>query len=324
MKVLEEGLNPIFMDPDPDKARRVFAKKSRRMTDKRMSAREAVDKFIPDGSYVAVGGYGTVRIPTLILHEILRFRRKNLGFLGLASSHDFQLMCAGNCLNRVDCASIIGFDRRYLSPNAKRVIESGDVQLCEWTSYALTVRLKAASEGVSFGLVRSMLGTDTFKMSGAKRIECPFTGKRFAAVPALWPDVAVIHVHSADIYGNCHIRGATVSDLELVRAAKVVVMTTERLVDHEVIRNSPSRTSIPYYLVDAVTEVPFGSYPGNMPYLYAADEDHLAHWINAEQDPEGFRSFLERYIFGVSSFEEYLELCGGSKRLRELKRREAL
>jgi len=324
MKALEQGTNPLFMDPDPNKAREFFAKKSRAMTDKRMSEKEAVEKFIPDGSYIAIGGFGAIRIPTAILHEILRARRKNLGFLGHTSTHDFQILCAGRCINRVDIAYIVGLEARGLSPNARRVMESGEVQVCEWTNYALTVRLRAAAEGVPFGIARNMIGTDTFTMSGAKIIECPFTGKKFVALPAVWPDVAVIHVHEADIYGNCHIRGISISDLELARAAKHLIITTERLVGNHAIRLNPTRTVIPFFLVDAVIEVPFGSYPGNMPYEYYSDEDHLAEWLRVEKDPEEFREFLDRHIYGVSCFEEYLELCGGITKMKELRNLEAL
>jgi glutaconate CoA-transferase subunit A len=203
-------------------------------------------------------------------------------------------------------------------------MESGEIQVCEWTNYALAARLKAAAEGVSFAVIRSMLGTDTFKMSGAKVITCPFTGKKYAAVPAIWPDVAVIHVHEADIYGNCHIRGISIADLELARAAKHLIISAERLIDNTAIRMRPTQTVIPYYLVDAVIEVPFGSYPGNMPYLYYSDEEHLAQWLEVEKDPQRFEKFLDHYIYGVSCFEKYLERCGGLVRLKELQKLETL
>jgi glutaconate CoA-transferase subunit A len=312
------------MEPDPDTARAFFASKNRAMVDKRMSEKEAVERFVPDGAYLAIGGFGTNRIPTAVIHEILRARRTHLGFLGHTSTHDFQLLCAGRCIDRVDAAYIVGLEARGLSPNARRVMQSGEVEVCEWTNYALTVRLRAAAEGVSFGLARCMLGTDTFACSAAKVIECPYTGKRFVALPALWPDVAVIHVHEADIFGNCHIRGISVSDLELARAAKRLVITTERLVSTLAVRLNPTRTVIPYFLVDAVIEVPFGSYPGNMPYEYFSDEVHLSEWLRAEQDPAVFEAFLERHIYGVSSFGEYLDVCGGLERLKELQRLEAL
>ncbi|UCH19997.1 MAG: CoA transferase subunit A [Deltaproteobacteria bacterium] len=324
MNAMDQGDNPLFMNPDPDKAREFFARKSRAMTDKRMTETEAVERFIPDGCFLAIGGFGANRIPTAVIHEILRAHRQNLGFFGHTSTHDFQLLSAGHCFNRVDVAYIVGLEARGLSPNARRVMESGEIQVCEWTNYALAARLKAAAEGVSFAVIRCMLGTDTFKMSGAKVITCPFTGKKFAAVPAIWPDVAVIHVHEADIYGNCHIRGISIADLELARAAKYLIISAERLIDNTAIRMRPTQTVIPYYLVDAVIEVPFGSYPGNMPYLYYTDEEHLAQWLEAEKDPQQFEKFLDHYIYGVSCFEEYLERCGGLAKLKQLQKLETL
>jgi glutaconate CoA-transferase subunit A len=322
MKVLDGGVNPLFADPDPDKARDFFRQKTRAMVDKRMTEKEAVEKFVPDGCYLAIGGFGANRIPNAIVHEIVRQRKKNLAFLGHTSTHDFQVLAAGKVFNRVDSAYIVGLEARGLSRNARRYMESGEVQVTEWSNYALAARLRAAAEGVSFGLVRCLLGTDTLKMSAGKVIECPFTGKKLVAVPALWPDVAAIHVHEADMYGNSVIRGISVADLELARAAKRLIITTERLVDSSVIRDDPTITSIPFYLVDAVIEVPYGSYPGNMPYLYFSDEEHLAEWLRVEKDLEEFQKFLDHYIFDCSSFSDYLERCGGLKRIEELQKLE--
>ena len=324
MEVLDQGVNPVFTDPDPDKAREFFRQKSRAMVDKRMTAKEAVEKYVHDGDYLAIGGFGANRIPNAIVHEIVRQRKKDLGFLGHTSTHDFQVLAAGKCFNRCDSAYIVGLEARGLSPNARRYMESGEVQVTEWSNYALDARLKAAADGVSFGLVRSLLGTDTFKMSAAKVIECPFTGKKYAAVPACWPDVAAIHVHAADMYGNSVIRGISVADLELARAAKRLIITTEKLVHNEVIREDPTHTSIPFYMVDAVVEVPYGSYPGNMPYLYFSDEVHLAHWMKVEKDPAEFEEFLDTYIYSCADFGDYLEKCGGLKRIEELQKLENL
>ena len=323
-EVLPVGEGPIFGDPDPDAARAFFRDKSRMETDKRMSAKDAVERFIPDGCYLAFGGFGSNRIPTTVIHEILRARRQGLAFLGHTATHDFQLLCAGHCLNRVDAAYIVGLEARGLSPNARRVIQSGEVELCEWTNHALSVRLQAAAAGLSYGLLRSMLGTDTFRRSAGKVVRCPFTGKKFVALPALWPDVAVIHVHEADIYGNARIKGISVADVELSRAAKRLVITAERLIPNSEIRRDPTRTTIPYYLVDAVVHAPFGSYPGNMAYEYFSDEDHLMQWLAAEKDPEEFAGFLDKYIYQVSDFNEYVQLCGGLERLRELRDQECL
>jgi len=320
MRVLDEGVGPLFMDPDPDKARQFFRTKPRAMVDKRMSAKEAVEEYVVDGCYLATGGFGANRIPTAIVHEILRQRRRGLGFLGHTSTHDFQLLCAGKCFDRLDAAYIVGLEARGLSPNARRYMQSGEVQVADWSNYALAARLRAAGEGVSYGLTRSMLGTDTFTRSAAKVVECPFTGKKYAAVPAIWPDVAAIHVHEADMFGNSVIRGISIADLELARAAKRLIITTERLVDDSVIRDDPTATSIPFFLADAVVEVPNGSYPGNMPYLYFSDEEHLAEWMRVEKDPEEFARFLDHYIYGVADFAEYVELCGGAERIEQLRK----
>jgi glutaconate CoA-transferase subunit A len=136
--------------------------------------------------------------------------------------------------------------------------------------------------------------------------------------------VAAIHVHEADRYGNARIRGTTVADVDLARAAKHVIITCERLVPHDEIRNDPTRTVIPFFCVDAVCEVPFGSYPGNMPYEYFSDEEHLRNWLEVEKDPEALRVFLDRHIFGVKDFVEYLQLCGGLSRLQVLRQEELL
>ena len=215
----------LFSDPDPDAARDAFAAQPRALTDKRMSVRDAVSKYVRDGDYLAIGGFGVNRIPTAVVHEIVRQKRQNLSFAGHTSTHDFQLLCAGNLtgrgqlLARVDVAYVVGLEARGLSPHARRVLESGTVEVCEWTNYALAVRLQAAAMGVPFLPTRTMLGTDTLAKSAAKVITCPYTGRPFVALPALYPDVAAIHVHEADIYGNCRIRGVTVADLELARAA---------------------------------------------------------------------------------------------------------
>ena len=320
-----DGIGPLFMSPDPDEARQVFREKSKALTDKVMPVSEAVSRFVNDRDYLASGGFGGDRIATAAMHEIVRQRKQNLGFAGHTTTHDFQILCAGNetgrgqLLKQVDVAYIVGLEARGLSPHARRVVESGQIELCEWTNYTLALRFQAAAMGVPFLPVRSLAGTDTFRHSAAKKIECPFTGKTLVAVPALWPDVAVIHVHESDSFGNCRIRGTSVADWHLARAAKKLIITCERLISNEDIRSDPTATTIPCYCVDAVCEVSYGSYPGNMPYEYYSDEQHIQHWLRAEKDPAEHLQFIEKHVLGVSNFLEYLEICGGQPRLDELR-----
>ncbi len=318
------GIYGLFTDPDVDKAREHFRAKSRKMVNKVTTVREAVERLVQDGDYIAVGGFGTNRIPTAVLHEIVRQHKKNLGLSGHTATHDCQILAAGDCMDRCDVAYVVGLEARGLSKISRQAFETGKVKAVEWTNAALAWRYKAAAMGVPFVPARSMLGTDTATYSALKTVDCPYTGVKLAALPALFPDVGIIHVHRADVYGNCQIDGIMVSDYDMARAAKRLIITTERLVPHDNIRQQPDRTVIPYYCVDAVIEVPYGSYPGNMPYEYFSDEEHLKEWLAAERNEADLRAFMAKYIYGVRDFNQYLELCGGLERMQKLRNQEFL
>jgi glutaconate CoA-transferase subunit A len=314
----------LFSSPDVNAAREFFKHKSRARTNKLMSVSDAVSRFIHDGDYLASGGFGGVRISTAILHEIVRQRKKKLGMSGHTATHDFQILAAGKCFDRCDIAYVVGLEMRGLSPNARRMMESGEVRVTEWSNATLGWRYKAAVMGIPFLPARSILGTDVFKHSAAKEIVCPFTGQKLAAIPALFPDVGIIHVHRADVSGNAQIDGISIADYDVARASKRLIVTTERIVSTDEIRRDPSKTIAPYWLTDAVCHVPYGSYPGNMPYEYYSDEAHLAEWLDAERDQATLDAFLNKYIFGTKDFEEYLALKGGEKRMAELRALEPL
>jgi glutaconate CoA-transferase subunit A len=324
------GSGLLFSDPSPDEARQAFANKPRACTDKLTTVPEAVARLVGDGDYLAVGGFGCDRVPTAVVHEIVRQGKQDLRFAGHTATHDFQILCAGNLtgrgrtLSRIDAAYIVGLEARGLSPHARRVVESGEVVCTEWSNYTLALRFKAAAMGLSYLPTRALLGSDTFARSAARVTTCPFTGERLAAVPALYPDVAAIHVHEADRYGNCRIRGTTVADFDVARAAKKLIITCERLIPNSEIRGNPSLTIIPFFCVDAVCEVPFGSYPCNMPYEYFSDEAHFRRWLEVEKDFAEYKRFIDEYIFGVKEFNEYLYKCGGLSRLQELRHEELL
>ena len=182
-----------------------------------MSLKDAVERFVKDGDYLAIGGFGTSRTPIAACQEIVRQGRKNMGFAGHTSTHDFQILAAGEVFNRVDIAYIIGLEARGMSQCARAYMESGQVKICEWSNFSLAARLKAAAMGIPFLPTRNMIGTDTFKYSAGKIMTCPFTGKTLALQPALYPDASVIHVHEADISGNCRIQGIVISDDDLER-----------------------------------------------------------------------------------------------------------
>ncbi|MBT3181493.1 MAG: CoA transferase subunit A [Deltaproteobacteria bacterium] len=324
MKVYFEGEGELFTNPDPDIARKHFRKKNKTLVDKRMKIEDAIGKFVKDGEYIAIGGFGGVRVPTALMHEILRQGKKELGLSGHTATHDFQILAAGECFNRCDIAYIIGLEARGISSNARKYMESGKVKTTEWTNAGMAWRFKAAALGIPFLLGRQSLGSDGIKWSASKVIECPYTSKKYATFPALYPDVALIHVHEADKYGNATIRGVSIADHDLARAAKHVVISCERIVDTEEFRNDPHKVMIPYFCVDAVCEIPHGCYPGNMPFEYFSDEDHLKEWLTVERDPEKFKAFLDKNIFSCKNFNEYLEKNGGLDKMQELRKKEFL
>jgi acyl CoA:acetate/3-ketoacid CoA transferase alpha subunit/acyl CoA:acetate/3-ketoacid CoA transferase beta subunit len=308
----------------PDEFRQINLKKSRAMTNKVMDIKSAINKFVKDGNYLGIGGFGMDRIPSCALHEIVRQKKKHLTLAGHTATHDGQILFAGGCIDKVDAAYVVGVELLGLSPNYRRAFQEGKVQVTEWTNATLAWRYKAASMGIPFLPVRTMLGTETIKHSRAIEYICPFTGETYALVPACFPDVSIIHVPRADIYGNCQIDGITVSDSDLARASRKLIITTEEIIPTEQIRANPEKTIIPYYYVDAVVHIPFGSFPGNMPGKYYLDIEHLNEWNEAEKDPAQLEKFMDKYIYGIKDWNEYIERCGGKKRLGELKSIELL
>jgi glutaconate CoA-transferase subunit A len=321
---MQKGQGENFQPFRADEAREFFYSKSKKPENKLTTVKEAVAKYVKDGSYIGVGGFGADRIPTACIHELIRQGQKNLGLSGHTATHDCQLLAAAENFDRCDIAYVIGLEARGMSRVARKYFESGKVKMCDWSNAALAWRYKAAAMGVSYLPTRSMMGTDTFKYSAAKVVECPFTGDKYCAVPALSPDVAFIHVHRADVFGNCQIDGVNIADADLAQASKRVIVTTERIISDEEIRREPWKTTIPYWCVDAVIQVPYGSFPGNMEKEYFSDEKHIMDWLKAEKDPEEFKAFFKKYVLDTKDFYEYLELCGGIERINQLRFEELL
>lgn len=307
---------------DPDENRQwVRENKSRQMTDKRTSVSEAIRKYVPDGSLLAMGGFGHIRIPMALIYEIVRQRKRNLSLIGKTAVHDIDILIGGDCVSRVEVAYAFGHELRGLSPCGRRAVESGQVKVTgEISNAGFQWRFLAAAMGVPFMPVRSMLGTDTLRHSSAKVIEDPWSAKPIALVPACYPDVALFHVHRCDAFGNAQIDGIMVEDFELARASRRLIITTEEIIDHAEIQCKPWDTVIPFYLVDAVIEVPFGAHPTEMPVSYYFDEQHIAHWLEVSKTPEGTAQYFDEYVYSLPDFESYLEKVGGLRKLNELKR----
>jgi glutaconate CoA-transferase subunit A len=176
---------------------------------------------------------------------------------------------------------------------------------------SLGLRYRAAAMGIPFLPTRSMLGSDVYKqLTDIKEMECPFTGDKLALVPALHPDVAIIHVQKADAYGNAQIAGFQFMDKDIALAADTVILTTEQIVDNNEIRRTPDRTDIPFFCVDAVVEVPYGCLPHECYGAYEPDFNHMDMYVKVmmERTTEGVQEYLDKYVYAPPSFDDYLSL----------------
>jgi len=326
METLEEGQGQLIGWHDPDENREwVLSHKPRDLRDKRMSVGQAVAEFLHDGDYLAIGGFGHIRVPMALIYETIRQRKRSLILAGKTAVHDADLLIGAGCVNRIEVAYAFGHELRGLSPAGRRAVETGQCQVVsEISNGGYQWRFLAGMMGVPFVPARDLLGTDTLKKSACKVVQDPWSGKPVCLIPAAYPDVALFHVPRCDMYGNAQIDGILVMDFELARAARRVILTTEEIVPAEVIRGNPGLTVIPFFLVDAVCEVPFGAHPTLMPYRYYFDEDHIGEWLTSARTPEGAAAYLEKYVHGVKDFDEYLDRIGGTRRLTYLRQVEDL
>ncbi|MGD2155778.1 MAG: CoA-transferase [Anaerolineales bacterium] len=317
MNVIESGIGPLLQPPDINAFREWNRQKPKALHDKRMTEAEAISRFVRDGDYIGTELYGTVRCPQSLINEVVRQGKKDLRVAG-QGVFELDMLLAAGLVKALD-HTYIGLEVYGISNCLRREVESGRVEKCvEWSNAAIAWRFKAAAMGVPFIPVRSMLGTDTLKYSAAKVVTCPFTGDPICLLPALILDVGFIHVHRADQYGNAQIDGILGFAPELARASKRLIISAEEIVLTEQIRRQPDRTIIPYFLVDAVVEAPFGSHPGETCYLYERDEEHIRYWVEASKEVESAQAYLDKYIYGVRNHQEYLDLIG-AQRLQELK-----
>jgi acyl CoA:acetate/3-ketoacid CoA transferase alpha subunit len=316
MTVVAEGTG-VFLAPDPDAHRRYIRDhKEKGLVSKVMSESEAVERFVDDGDYVAYDCNLWVRGPAALMREIVRQKKRELWIAAKFTAHDATMLVAAGCVNRID----VGW--MEVGKVITEAQAAGDVQLFEWSNGAMTYRLLAGSLGVPFLPLRYLGGTDVFK-TGTKLIEDPYTGKPINVIPALNPDVALVHVNQCDEYGNSRIFGSGLQPVETAMAAKKVIISTEEIVSTDEIRRDPQKTRIPYYAVDAVVHLPFGGYPGTVPGLYKADLEHLMESGGAQMQGK-MDEYLNKWIHSVSSNQDMLEKHVGQEKLDRLKAEETI
>jgi glutaconate CoA-transferase subunit A len=293
--------------------------------DKRMSLQQAA-ALVHDGDVVVAGGCCYSRTPWAMLLELLRAERRDLTLARNLMCYESELFLATGAATKL-VSSWVGLGLRWGIPKVFREYVERDPSLYEeWSHLSFGLRVLAGSMGVGFLPTTSLLGSDLLKRLPATEMDCPFTGDRLVAVPALVPDVALIHVQTADVDGNARIDGPTYMDVEYARAAKTVILTAEEIVPDDAIARQADRTAIPGFVVDAVVEVPYGSFPHECHGRYEADFEHFDAYsaqVNAD-GVAGVRAYIDQCVNGPGSFPAFLAEVGGSRLLEQRRRAQEL
>jgi glutaconate CoA-transferase subunit A len=292
--------------------RRRTQQRDRSLREKIMSLEEAA-ALVPDGASVGIGGSTLSRTPMAMIWALIRAGRRDLSCARSITSSEGELLFASGVSRHIltswfSLGIVWGVSRIM-----RLYTESNRARFEEWSHMAVGLRFRAGAMGLPFLPMRSMLGSDVIaQLPDTRMIDCPFTGEKLVLVPALNPDVALIHVQRCDPYGNAQIDGLPFMDLDIAMAANRVILTTERIVSNDQIRRRPDRTKIPFFAVDAVVEAPFGSAPHECYGLYEPLFRHLdAYAAQLRHDPErGMADYLEHYFYGPKSWTEYLGLIG--------------
>ncbi|HEX6003258.1 MAG TPA: CoA-transferase [Burkholderiales bacterium] len=292
--------------------RRRLAERDRSLHEK-VTTLEAAAALVKDGETVGIGGSTLSRTPMAMIWSLIRARRKNLVCArGITSSEGDWLLGSGTSAHVITSWFSQGIVWG-ISKVMRHHVENGLARFDEWSHMAMGMRFRAGAMGVPFLPMRSMLGSDVLRQRPEVReMACPYTGDKLLLVPALNPDVALIHVQRCDPYGNAQIDGLQFLDLDLAMAAHRVILTTERIVSNDQIRRMPDHTKIPFFAVEAVIEVPFGSAPHECSNTYEPFFRHMDEYaalVNGNP-VEGMKEYLERYVYGPKSWTEYLALLG--------------
>ena len=289
--------------------------------DKRMSLAEAA-ALVRDGDTVVGGGCCYSRTPWAMLLELVRAERRGLTLCRNLMCYESELFLASEAASKL-VSSWVGIGLPWGIPKAFREYVERDPSVYEeWSHLSFGMRLMAGSMGMPFLPTASLLGSDLLERTPAQHIRCPFTDQLLVAVPALVPDVALIHVQTADAIGNAQIEGPAYMDVECARAANTVIITAEEIVPSEAIVRTADRTMIPGFVVDAVVEVPFGSYPHECHGRYEADFEHFDGYAEtvSRDGVAGVQAYLEETVHGPGSFGAFLDTVGASRLLEQRRR----
>jgi glutaconate CoA-transferase subunit A len=269
--------------------------------------RDAIAANVHDGDTVVIEGF-THLISFAAAHEIIRQRRRDLTLCRLTPDVIYDQMIAAGCASKL-VFSWAGNPGAGSLHAFRRAVETGTPPLVieEYSHFGMVARFSAGAARLPFWPLRDYQGTDLPAANPQIRtVECPYTGERLATVPALNPDVTIVHVQRADADGNAQIWGLLGVQKEAAFASRRVVVVAEELVESSVIRADPNRTIIPGLIVDAVVVEPWGAHPSYAQGFYDRDNEFYVAWEEISRDAAKLDAYLGEWVHGVADRAEYL------------------
>lgn len=280
-----------------------------------ISLSEAIAQYVHDGDTIYAAGF-THMIPFAAGHEIIRQGRKNLVLARATPDLIYDQIVAAGCARKV-IFSYMGNPGVGSLRFVRSEIEAGRLEWEEYSHFGMISRLQAGATGLPFMPMNPTAAGDLERLNPLYRtVTDPYSGKEVVVVPALTPDVAIVHVQRADADGNAHIWGIIGEQKEAAFAAQRVILTAEEIVDEAIIRSDPNRTLIPSIVVDAVCHVPYCAHPSYTQGYYDRDNHFYLEWDEISKSPDSVRQYLDEWVYGVADRAAYWEKLGAETHSR--------
>ena len=286
------------------------------MESKLLSMKEAVERYVLNGSAVAMSTFMEQMIVYAAAHEIIRQRRKNLTLIGPISDLLFDQLIGAGCVSKVK-AAWVGNVMMGSAYQFRRAVEEGvpnKINMIDYSNLTMALALHAAALGVPFLPTRSTLGSDILDGNpNLKEFESPVSDDKLVAVEALVPDVAILPVQRCDEMGNAHVWGSLGISIDAAKASKIVILIAEEIVSTEIINSDPGRTLIQGFQVNAVVHEPWACHPSPVQGYYNRDDDYFAEYHSETKSRDGYEKWLDKWVYGVDDREHYLSLLGDER-----------
>jgi len=278
--------------------------------------RDAIAAFVPDGASVCMGAALEAAIPFAAGHELMRQRRRDLELIGPISDMLFDQLVAAGSVRKIT-AAWVGNVSAGLGHAYRRAVETGvprAIDVEDHSNLTMALALQAGAIGAPYIPTRSLLGTGLLESNPRLRVaDDPFSNRPVVLVPALTPDVAIVHVQRADEAGHAHTWGTLGITREAVRAARRVIVVAEEIRPRGDLLADPNLVLVPPFQVAAVVHEPFGAYPSPLQGHYGRDHDFFHAYHDATRTAEGAARWLARWVTGVADWPAFLALVGAER-----------